>query len=66
MNLREWLFKHRLPITYFAAVLKIDRSYVHKWMKGKRTPSDKIMKKIREISMGQVLTQDDLKDKIYE
>jgi transcriptional regulator with XRE-family HTH domain len=62
MNLREWLFKHQLKITYFAAVLKVDRTYVHKWMKGQRIPSEKIMKKIREMTIDQVGSLEDLKD----
>lgn len=64
MILRTWLRKHSLSITYFAAVLKVHRSYVHKWMKGQRVPSDRIMKKIRELSIDQVTEIDDLKDPI--
>ena len=62
MILRTWLRKHSLSITYFAAVLKVHRSYVHKWMKGQRVPSERIMKKIREISMDLVGSIDDLVD----
>ena len=62
MNLREWLFKQRLSITYFAGLLKVDRSYVHQWMSGLNVPSEKIMMKIRKISMNRVSKTEDLKD----
>jgi len=62
MNLREWLFENRLSVTYFAGLLKVDRSYVHKWMKGSKTPSYKIMEKIRRLSTNQVKSKADLKD----
>ena len=62
MTLREWLFKQRLSITFFAALMKVDRSYVHRWMKGSHIPSPKIMDRIREISMDQINKYKDLKD----
>lgn len=62
MNLREWLFKQRLSIKFFSALMKVDRSYVHRWMKGEKVPSDEVMKRIREISMDQVFEKEDLKD----
>ena len=62
MNLREWLFKQRLSITFFAALMKVDRSYVHRWLKGTNLPSADVMDRIREISMDQVNEYEDLKD----
>jgi len=62
MNLREWLFRRRLSITFFAALMKVDRSYIHRWMKGDYIPSPKIMDRIREISMDEVNEYEDLKD----
>ena len=62
MNLREWLFKQRLSITYFAGLMKVDRTYVHKWMQGLKVPSDDLMERIREISMDEVYEKEDLKD----
>ena len=66
MTLREWLFKRRLSITAFASFLKTDRSYVHKWMQGKKIPSERIMKKIREITMNEIVSEKDLIDKSAE
>jgi transcriptional regulator with XRE-family HTH domain len=62
MNLREWLFGKRISITFFAALMKVDRSYVHRWLKGNAVPSDAIMEKIREISFDKVYNKEDLKD----
>ncbi len=62
MTLREWLFKQRLSITYFAYILKVDRTYVYRWMKGEKVPSQKIMDKIRKITLDQVSNFEDLKD----
>ena len=62
MNLREWLFSKRMSITFFAAVMKVDRSYVHRWLKGNNVPSDYIMDRIREISLDKVYHKEDLKD----
>lgn len=62
MNLREWLFKQGLSITFFAALMKVDRSYVHRWFNGQKIPSERVMKRIREISMGTISTVEDLKD----
>jgi len=62
MNLREWLFKQRLSITFFAALMKVDRTYVHRWFTGQKVPSEDVMERIREISMGQVTNKEDLKD----
>jgi transcriptional regulator with XRE-family HTH domain len=62
MNLREWLFTQRLSIKYFAGLMRVDRSYVHRWLKGTRLPSEDIMKRIREISLDSVFNPEDLKD----
>lgn len=62
MNLREWLFKNRMRIIFFAALMKVDRSYVHRWMKGECVPSAKLMSKIKEISMDEICKPEDLID----
>lgn len=62
MNLREWLFSKRMSITFFSAVMKVDRSYVHRWLKGNNVPSDYIMDRIREMSLDKVYHKEDLKD----
>lgn len=62
MNLREWLFRQRLSITYFAGLIKVDRSYIYQWMQGKNIPSNQIMDRIRKISRNEVSTHEDLKD----
>lgn len=65
-NLREWLFKNRLSVTYLAKYLGINRSYVHMWMSGRKSPSDRLMTKIRELSKEEVSTQEDLIDEKKE
>ena len=62
MKLRKWLFINELSITYFAATMKIDRSYVHMWMRGKKVPSGEIMGRVRKFTMGKVSELRDLKD----
>ena len=62
MNLREWLFAKRMSITFFSALMRVNRSSVYHWMKGQNVPSDKIMEKIREISLDRVYHKEELKD----
>jgi transcriptional regulator with XRE-family HTH domain len=62
MKLREWLFKNRLSVTYFAAILKVDRSYVHMWLRGTKFPSQELLDKIRTLTVGKVRGIKDLKD----
>lgn len=62
MNLREWLFSKRLSMTYFAALIKVDRSYVYRWMRGQCFPSPKIMRKIKEITINEVTSHKGLVD----
>lgn len=62
MNLREWLFKQRISIKFFSTLINVDRTYVHKWMKGTHVPSEEVLEKIRELSLNEVSSNDDLKD----
>lgn len=62
MNLKEWLFMQRLSITVFAGLLKVDRTYVHRWFTGKKIPSDEVMERIRTLTMGNIDSKEDLKD----
>jgi predicted transcriptional regulator len=59
MTLREWLKKVRLSITSFSQLIKVDRSYIHSWMKGRKVPSKWIMERVKEVSMDQVIQLQD-------
>lgn len=63
MNLRQWLGKTKISITDFANLIGIDRSYLHKILKGTLSPSEEVRKRISEITMDQVITKDELKGK---
>jgi transcriptional regulator with XRE-family HTH domain len=65
-TLRDWLYQKRLSITFFAALLHVDRTYIHKLMKGQKIPSDKLMEKIREISLDEIYNKEDLIDEKRE
>ena len=62
MNLRDWLYKVRLSVSYFAALINVNRSYVHMWMRGYKIPSQRIMSKIQEITINQVTEKEQLID----
>lgn len=61
MKLREWLFRHRMSVTSFAKVVKTGRVYIHHWMRGVK-PSEQKMRRVREITNGEVDTFQDLLD----
>lgn len=62
MPLRDWLYKNRVSIKNFCAVIGVDRSYVHQWLRGDYIPSDTVMTKIRAFTADQVFTKEELKD----
>lgn|GEM_PF-7073678 len=61
-TLREWMFKKKISITFLSALLHVDRTYIHKLMKGQKIPSDKLMEKFRELSLNQIFEKEDLID----
>lgn len=60
MPLRDWLFKNRMTVATFARLMLIDRSYVYMWFSGKKRPSLEMLGEIKEFTIGQVSTYDDL------
>ena len=60
MFLIDWLHDERMSITDFASKIGVDRSYVYMWLNGNWVPSEKIMAKIREVSLNKVLNAEDL------
>ena len=60
MKLRDWLDRCKLSVVQFAGIIKVDRSYVHKWMRGEYVPSKKIMDRIRDVTLEKVFVFDDL------
>lgn len=62
MNLRKWVKEREWSIKFFAALIKVDPSYIRRWFRGDCVPSEEIMDEIRSISMGRVSETKDLKD----
>ena len=62
MRLKKWLKLTTIPISKFAELIGINRSYLHKIMKGKHTPSDRVMFKIIRVTSGSVASKEDLKN----
>lgn len=62
MNLRKWLFRHRMKIGELAELLQIDRGYIHRWMTGRRKPSIELLSRISQLTSGKVKDFEDLID----
>ena len=60
--LRNWLNRNKISVTFLAELLRIDRSYIHKWTRGIEIPSAAIMRRLVELSMGHVENIKDLVD----
>ncbi len=63
MNLKEWMFKKKISVTLLSALLHIHRTYLHQLINGKKIPSDKLMEKIREVSVGEVCNKAEIVDR---
>jgi len=59
VKLRKWLFDHRLKVVEFAKMVGTGRCYIHQWMTGAK-PSEEMLGRVREITMGQVSSFEDL------
>ncbi len=60
VNLMEWIKKRGMNVECFAIMAKIDKSYVYKFIRGEKIPSDRLMKKIKKITMGEIQCPEDL------
>jgi len=63
MTLKEWLFKRRITVMALARLLSMNRGAIHHWMSGRNKPSAKNLKKIRDITQGEVSTSEQFLDK---
>ena len=64
MNLRDWLYKTRITVKDFSKLVRVNRSYLHTIINGSCIPSKKILKRISEVTIGQVSELADLVDRI--
>ncbi len=60
INLMDWIKNKGINVECFAMMAKIDKSYVYQFMRGEKVPSDKLMKKIKKITMGEISKPEDL------
>ena len=60
MTLREWLLRTKIKVYKFAELIEVDRSYLSSIMKGRHIPSDQIMQRVEEVTMGEVREKKDL------
>jgi transcriptional regulator with XRE-family HTH domain len=61
MTLREWREKKGLTMVELARMLGVDKSAVSRWESGERFPSRRFLKKIAEVTGGEVTANDFLK-----
>ncbi|MCX6987251.1 MAG: helix-turn-helix domain-containing protein [Chlamydiae bacterium] len=54
VDLDEYLFRKRISQTDFAKDLGISRNHLGEILRGRRTPSVKLAKKIEELTQGEV------------
>lgn len=54
MKLKKWMERNHIDISSMAEKLGVDRSSVHKYLDGTRTPRLSIAAKIEEITDGEV------------
>lgn len=62
MKLREWIFRTKIKIGDLCVFLDLDRSYLYKIRKGHCKPSEKVMKKIRDLTLDSIKDYEDLLD----
>ena len=60
IGLMEWIKKRGMNVECFAMLAKIDKSYVYKFIRGDNIPSDRLMKKIKKITNGEIANPEDL------
>jgi transcriptional regulator with XRE-family HTH domain len=60
MDLDEYLFRKRVSQTEFAKELGISRNHLGEILRGRRSPSVKLAKKIEELSQGEVTKEEAL------
>ena len=65
INLMDWIKNKGISVECFAMMAKIDKSYVYKIIRGEQVPSDKLMKKIKKITMGDITKPEDLVSESY-
>lgn len=63
MDLREYLFRHRLTVTEFAKVINYGRTYINNVVTGTRSPGKKLAKEIERATNGEVTVDELLKEK---
>lgn len=62
LKLREWLYRARITIKEFSELVDVSRNYLHMLLCGARSPSEKVMDRIKEVTKGKVCRMKDLKD----
>ncbi len=58
MDLREYLFHHRLTVKEFSEMLDCSRAYISAIIHGKREPSIRLAKSIERVTNGEVTVKE--------
>lgn len=58
MDLDEYLFRKKISQTDFALKLGVSRNHLGEIIRGRRTPSVKLAKKIEELTKGEVTREE--------
>ncbi len=62
MKLSTWLLEAKMSISHLARNLNVDRSLIHRWYKGDRRISQKLLKELSRITQGEVSHVDDVRN----
>ncbi len=64
MKLIQWLSETKIKVNDLAHLIQVSRNHLYLIRRGKKNPSKRLMKKIKEMTMGHVATIDDFRDEI--
>ncbi len=61
MKLIDWLKKHEMTQSDFARAIRVNKSSVNHWLKGRTGPNRKTQERIKEVTNGAV-TQEEVSE----
>jgi transcriptional regulator with XRE-family HTH domain len=60
---RKWLYDNGYSVEHFANKIGVGRSSVQNWLAGRAKPRVDLMKKVRQITNGQISKVEDIVEK---
>lgn len=62
MKLIEWMIARKMEFNDLAHLLRVHRTHLYGVRRGKKNPSAKLMKKIVQLTQGEVMQYEDVRD----